>query len=95
MSENKLVLKSINDLLGSKFYIPSYQRGYRWKNQQVKDLLKDLWEFKSNPPKHEDGKEKPFYCLQPVVIKPTENDNWEVIDGQQRLTTILIILNYF
>ncbi len=95
MSENKLVLKSINDLLGSKFYIPSYQRGYRWKNQQVKDLLKDLWEFKSNPPKHEDGKEKPFYCLQPVVIKPIEDDNWEVIDGQQRLTTILIILNYF
>jgi len=95
MSENKLVLKSINDLLGSKFYIPSYQRGYRWKNQQVEDLLKDLWEFKSNPPKQEDGKEKPFYCLQPVVIKPTKNDNWEVIDGQQRLTTILIILNYF
>lgn len=95
MSENKLVLKSINDLLGSKFYIPSYQRGYRWKNQQVKDLLKDLWEFKSNPPKQEEGKEKPFYCLQPVVIKPIEEDNWEVIDGQQRLTTILIILNYF
>ncbi len=95
MNENKLVLKSINDLLGSKFYIPSYQRGYRWKNQQVEDLLKDLWEFKTNPPKQDDGKEKPFYCLQPVVIKPTENDNWEVIDGQQRLTTILIILNYF
>ncbi|WP_395050294.1 DUF262 domain-containing protein [Flavobacterium sp.] len=95
MNENKLVLKSINDLLGSKFYIPSYQRGYRWKIQQVEDLLKDLWEFKTNPPKQDDGKEKPFYCLQPVVIKPTENDNWEVIDGQQRLTTILIILNYF
>ena len=58
-------------------------------------MLKDLWEFKTNPPKQDDGKEKPFYCLQPVVIKPTENDNWEVIDGQQRLTTILIILNYF
>ncbi|WP_310559791.1 DUF262 domain-containing protein [Flavobacterium sp.] len=93
MSENKLVLKSINDLLGSKFYIPSYQRGYRWKNQQVKALLNDIWDFRNSNPKTDE-----FYCLQPVVVTKTENidgNPWELIDGQQRLTTIYIILSYF
>lgn len=39
-------LRLISDLLGMKFYIPSYQRGYRWTDQQVKDLLNDINEFK-------------------------------------------------
>ena len=45
MAENKIELKSINELLGMKFFIPLYQRGYRWTEQQVKDLLNDIWEF--------------------------------------------------
>jgi uncharacterized protein with ParB-like and HNH nuclease domain len=44
MSEN-ICLKSIAELLNFKFFIPSYQRGYRWTEQQVKDLLNDVWEF--------------------------------------------------
>lgn len=46
MAENKIELRSVNELLGMKFYIPSYQRGYRWTEQQVKDLLNDINEFK-------------------------------------------------
>ena len=42
---NKLVLKTIHELLGEKFYIPAYQRGYRWTKLQVKELLDDIWEF--------------------------------------------------
>lgn len=96
MKSDDLELLSINKLLGENFYIPAYQRGYRWKEQQVKALLNDIWEFRESPPKHEEGKEKPFYCLQPIVVKKKEEENlWEVIDGQQRLTTIFIILNYF
>lgn len=101
MAENKIELKSVSDLLGMKFFIPSYQRGYRWTEQQVKDLLKDVNEFK---PEKVEGKEDTWYCLQPLVVrKMDENDlrlpdndktEWyEVIDGQQRLTTIFIILN--
>ena len=89
---NGLVLKSINELLGEKFFIPAYQRGFRWTDQQVKDLLNDIWEFVNEPPEQEEGKEKPFYCLQPVVVKQYNKDQWEVIDGQQRLTTIFLIL---
>ena len=82
MKSDDLELLSINKLLGENFYIPAYQRGYRWKEQQVKALLNDIWEFRENPPKHEEGKEKPFYCLQPIVVKKKEAENlWEVIDG--------------
>lgn len=89
---NSLELSSINELLGRQFFIPSYQRGYRWTERQVTELLEDIWDFELNPPKSEDDRHKPFYCLQPLVIKPVGNNEWEVIDGQQRLTTIYLIL---
>lgn len=94
MSDNVLVLKSINQLMDHSFFIPSYQRGYRWTEKQVEDLLDDIWAFAIDPPKHEEGKMKPFYCLQPIVVKEKngEENQWEVIDGQQRLTTIYLIL---
>ncbi len=90
----KLKLKSIYELLcneekkAESFFIPSYQRGYRWTEQQVKELLEDIWEFICKKNKDE------FYCLQPIVVKKNKEDilKWDVIDGQQRLTTIFIIL---
>ena len=89
----QLVLKSVNQLFNYSFFIPAYQRGYRWTNTQVEQLLEDVWNFAKNPPRQEEGKEKPFYCLQPIVVKKcSENDEWEVIDGQQRLTTLFLIL---
>lgn len=85
---NDLVTRPIQDLLDENFIIPSYQRGFRWTTQQVEDLLTDVLDFSINSDKEE------FYCLQPIVIKLNDN-SYEVIDGQQRLTTIFIILNYF
>lgn len=90
--ENQLELKSINQLFEYSFFIPAYQRGYRWKDTQVKDLLDDIWQFATDPPKSEQGKEKPFYCLQPIVVKKTIDNKYEVIDGQQRLTTLFLVL---
>ena len=100
MTENKIELKSVSELHGMKFFIPSYQRGYRWTEQQVKDLLNDIWEFSKKK-----KQEYEFYCLQPLVVKPMNNNDkqkarlnineewYEVIDGQQRLTTIFLILS--
>ena len=87
-NDNQIGLKTIGELSGLSFFIPNYQRGYRWTRQQVKDLLNDINEFDAS----KDG----FYCLQPLVVR-LRNENksvgkWEVIDGQQRLTTIYIIL---
>jgi len=93
MSKN-LVLRPISSLLEESFFIPDYQRGYRWTDTQVNQLLDDIWNFVKNPQQIESGEEEPFYCLQPVVVKKY-NNIWEVIDGQQRLTTIKIILTYF
>jgi len=74
---NQITLKTIYELLGEKFIISYYQRGYRWTKPQVEQLLKDIWEFsnKENKSKNE------FYCLQPIVVKNTK-DGWELIDGQ-------------
>ena len=88
MAELKLI--SIKELLEleKSFFIPSYQRGYRWKKRQVIDLLDDILEFQKK--KKDEGE---FYCLQPLAITKN-NDKWEVIDGQQRLTTLYLILTY-
>lgn len=79
------------------FIIPSYQRGYRWERKQVTDLLNDLRQFVT------DGNSKnSCYHLQPIVIKKASwknadgnnIDGWEVLDGQQRLTTMYLLLKY-
>lgn len=87
---NELELKPINDLLELSFFIPAYQRGYRWSKRQVTELLDDIKEFQQQA---ENSNKDAFYCLQPIVVKQN-NGAWELVDGQQRLTTIYIILTY-
>lgn len=89
---NSVKLKTINELSDCSFYIPSYQRGYRWTNLEVLDLLKDIFDFK--PREIPGSDDKTWYCLQPVVIKKMSDGRFEVIDGQQRLTTLYLILYY-
>ena len=97
MSE-PLDLKTIYEILGENFSIPNYQRGYRWTRKQVEDLLNDIWAFAQMPV----DKEGEFYCLQPIVVKQKQWENgkgedvngYEVIDGQQRLTTLYLIIDY-
>lgn len=77
-----------------KFFIPAYQRGYRWGAKQVENLIEDLLDFAKNNRSEE--KIDNFYCLQPVVVKWADSEDasgyLEVIDGQQRLTTVLLLL---
>lgn len=87
---NSVELKTLNELSQYTFYIPAYQRGYRWTAQEVKDLLNDINEF--TPKEIDDSDEKTWYCLQPVVVKQRDMGIYEVIDGQQRLTTAYLIL---
>jgi hypothetical protein len=93
------ILKSIQELSGLHFYIPSYQRGYRWEKSQIEDLLNDFLEYDEKVMDREDEDQRrsicKFYCLQPLVVKEKTWGNvqgYEVIDGQQRLTTIYLIL---
>ncbi len=80
-----LTPKKVSEL-GSSFFIPDYQRGYRWGRHNVRQLLNDIRDSKG------------VYYLQPVVVCPhnhrdedSKEYNYDVIDGQQRLTTLLII----
>ena len=83
MSNNQILLetKLVSEISGT-FYVPSYQRGYRWGEDEVLRLLNDIYQ---------NGKKN--YCLQPVVVRKTEN-RYELIDGQQRLTTLYLIYRY-
>ena len=89
--------KSVHDLIThangqpNQFWIPAYQRGYRWKPMQVTQLLEDVREFA----KRENAQPHEYYCLQPLVLKDTRQGQYEVVDGQQRLTTLLLILRHF
>lgn len=88
-----LKLAHIGDLVGMRFNIPYYQRGYRWEDKQVHDLLEDLFEFGQNKSNGQ------FYCLQPLVVTPNLEITgggivYDVIDGQQRLTTLFLLLEY-
>src|SRR5471032_3055337 len=103
-------LKKVGEITGH-FFVPAYQRGYRWGRHEVEALLDDIYV---------DGKrgENDNYCLQPVVVKkyvakdprkfdigpapadvvplPDEvaREHFELIDGQQRLTTLYLLYHY-
>ena len=81
---NEIILntKLVGDIKGN-FFVPSYQRGYRWSETEVVRFLDDIYST--------EGKRN--YCLQPVVVRKN-GDLYELIDGQQRLTTIYLIYRY-
>ncbi len=81
-SKIELTTKFVGDIRGS-FYVPSYQRGYRWSKTEIVRLLDDIYATEGNRK----------YCLQPVVVR-RNGDRYELIDGQQRLTTIYLIYSF-
>ena len=82
IEEAVLEPKLVNNIKGD-FFIPAYQRGYRWEKEHVQMLLNDVWENGDNN-----------YSLQPVVVKKLDENTYELIDGQQRTTTLYLILKY-
>jgi hypothetical protein len=113
MKDRAITLKTVGELLGMNFFIPDYQRGYRWEKQQAIDLLEDIYDFASKVAA--DSEE--IYCIQPLVVSERADDilakckspeatledikkyikkyikgSWNVVDGQQRLTTIYLLL---
>ena len=94
---NTIKMKSVRELVRAakdspveRYKISSYQRGYRWKaEEQVRALLDDLKDFFQQP-------KGEIYCLQPIVVAKGQDEKgefWEVIDGQQRLTTLFLLLH--
>jgi uncharacterized protein with ParB-like and HNH nuclease domain len=90
IDENANIIRNVQSLLNEHFYVPKYQRGYRWTKKQVEDLLNDIDRF---TPSNDEGKNS-WYCLQPLVVKKDSKGQWRLVDGQQRLTTIKLILHF-
>lgn len=102
-------MQKLEDFNGEKFYIRNYQRGYRWGQTEIEELLNDINKI--------DTSDEKGYCLQPLVVRNIylssevyqldislmnseeslpknnieNNSAWELIDGQQRLTTLWLI----
>lgn len=85
---------SVKDIVSKykKFNVPSLQRTYRWGEKEITLLLNDLYEFYNT---NEDSTND-FYPLQPLILKKSNqnDDTWNVLDGQQRLTTIKLIASF-
>lgn len=98
-NKRTLEIRHLADLLSMHFHIPSYQRGYRWERKHVEALLNDLSEF-SNQAARPSCSQGQFYCMQPLAVVENhrlstgEETVYDVIDGQQRLTTLYLLLSY-
>ena len=107
-SADELTLKKVGDICDDKnnFYIASYQRGYRWGKDEVKALLDDIYEVYKKDDSEQKYCLQPLVVkrrrncessalLENAGVKEMENeeDCYELLDGQQRLTTLWLILS--
>ncbi|MCR1025460.1 DUF262 domain-containing protein [Cellulophaga baltica] len=100
--------KKIKDIPSNTvFFIPDYQRGYKWTALEVSQLITDLFEFEQKT----NNNLNQSYCLQPIVLKKMQASDtrllnivdhsvtpefqyFELIDGQQRLTTLFLLITF-
>ncbi|EOQ94803.1 PF03235 family protein [Leptospira wolbachii serovar Codice str. CDC] len=98
MSKLNVDQKTIFELLSDKkadFLIPDYQRPYAWNEEQCQTLWDDIFLFSFPNNNYESFDENDEYFLGSIVTFKNEKGKSEVIDGQQRLTTIMLILRSF
>ena len=71
----------------SEYEVPIYQRNYAWGKEEIEQLIKDIYESKFNS-------DNQSYYLGNLIVNRIETDTYVVIDGQQRLTTLFLLLSY-
>lgn len=65
------------------FFIPLYQRAFAWGETEIHQLISDIFDFEADK-----------YFLGSLIVYKREDESYEVIDGQQRLTTLFLLLHY-
>ena len=76
---------------GAYYEIPLYQRAYAWEDKEIGQLIEDINDIKV------DGKTtvQPNYYIGTLIVSKQDNEEkYEVVDGQQRLTTLYLLFNY-
>jgi uncharacterized protein with ParB-like and HNH nuclease domain len=98
MSKLNVDQKTILDLFSGKntdFLIPDYQRPYAWEEKECETLWEDICQFAFPDDNYEAFNGSEEYFLGPIVTFKNSNNKMEVIDGQQRLTTLMLLLRAF
>ena len=90
MSKEPSLNKTIAQIWEDKYVVPLYQRNFAWTEEQIGQLLQDIYD---NAPKLENDKCGNYY-LGSLVVLERRDGTWEVIDGQQRLTALHLICKY-
>ncbi|GAA7732849.1 DUF262 domain-containing protein [Helicobacter pylori] len=86
MKPDKKSLKKILVVGNDTYYqIPIYQRPYQWGEEQCKEPLNDLFE------NYEDHEEDDYFCGSLVFIQPDKDNKTDIVDGQQRLSTFILL----
>jgi len=98
MSKLNVDQKNIRLLFADKkadFLIPDYQRPYAWSEEECQTLWEDIFEFAIPDGDATQFNSEEEYYLGPIVTFKNDNNKLEVIDGQQRLTTLMLLLRAF
>ena len=97
---NKIVAKeyTVNDILSNKkYFVDDYQREYRWEKRNINDLLNDLWgKFNESyivGERYSEVKNYNSYFLGSILISEKDQNDY-IVDGQQRLTSLSLIIIY-
>lgn len=98
MSKLNVDQKTIKDLFQSKkadFLIPDYQRPYAWGETECRTLWDDIFSFAIPDEGRTEFDSNSEYFLGPIVTFKNDDEKMEVIDGQQRLTTLMLLLRAY
>ena len=89
--DKKSIGSLFSELKGKKFIIPDYQRPYKWDKEKCETLWNDIEEFSRST----EAQNEESYFLGTVVSYNNEDGNPEIIDGQQRMTSFMLLLRAF
>ena len=90
MNNEHSLNKTIAQIWEDKYVVPLYQRNFAWTEEQIGQLLQDIYD---NAPKSKNDQCGNYY-LGSLVVLERKDGVWEVIDGQQRLTCLHLICKY-
>jgi len=82
--------KEVRKIFNDSYVIPDFQRPYSWEREQCETLWDDIVSFHSIAPPNEQ-----YFLGNIVIVKPDGSEKWSVVDGQQRLTTLLLLIKSF
>lgn len=82
---------SIDKLLDANLIIPDYQRPYKWTDKNITDLILDIQKSIEDNRKYSNFK----YRIGTVILHENENNEYEIVDGQQRILSFLLLYLYF